>query len=110
VWINRAIRKMQAADFDTNSASASGGGGGSGSGGDDPGPPLRFHVLSPAAFPCGQVYYESTVRVFFDDEPKCDNCVVVHNNWITGLAAKTYRFREHLQWHVDEDGYYTVRR
>lgn len=33
--------------------------------------------------------------------------ILVHNNWIVGRQAKTYRFKEHLLWHVDRDNYYS---
>ena len=41
-----------------------------------------------------------------DDNP-CRECVIVHNNWMVGGDAKVYRFKEHGQWLVDKDGYYS---
>ena len=32
---------------------------------------------------------------------------LVHNNWIVSRAAKIYRFKEHLLWKVDGNGYYS---
>ena len=34
--------------------------------------------------------------------------IAVHNNWMASHDAKVYRFREHLFWKHDADGYYTA--
>ena len=44
--------------------------------------------------------------MFAGDNP-CAECVIIHNNWIVGQPAKKYRFKEHLLWHVDTDGYFS---
>ena len=43
----------------------------------------------------------------FAGENKCEDCVMFHNNWIRTFNAKKYRFKEHLLWTVDHDGYYS---
>ncbi len=57
-------------------------------------------------FPCGIYYFENHHRMWANDNP-CVDCVMVHNNWITGKSAKVYRFKEHLMWMIDEGGYYS---
>jgi hypothetical protein len=48
-------------------------------------------VLEDVQFPCGRLYFEQPRRMFAFERP-CSECVVVHNNWIMGTAAKTYRY------------------
>ena len=57
-------------------------------------------------FLTGKFYFDEK-RYFFDTKPPCETCVVVHNNFIEGIEAKEYRFKEHLMWLVDDDGYYS---
>ncbi|KAA0145543.1 hypothetical protein FNF29_08489 [Cafeteria roenbergensis] len=57
-------------------------------------------VLPTASFPCGKVFFESPRRMFAYEHP-CRKCVIMHNNWVVGTAAKVYRFKESLQWLVD---------
>ena len=59
-----------------------------------------------ARFPCGRYYFEDTRRMFAGEHP-CMDCVAIHNNWIIGTAAKVYRLKEHLLWHIDDGGYYS---
>ena len=68
---------------------------------------LVVQVLNTRLFPCGMLYYEKPKRrMFYFDNP-CNECVVMHNNWIVGGEAKVYRFKEHASWFVDKEGYYT---
>lgn len=67
--------------------------------------PLRVKVLSTTEYPCGKAYYEKPRRMFAHEHP-CEECVILHNNWIVGTAAKVYRFKESLQWLVDEPNAY----
>lgn len=53
---------------------------------------------------CGVKYFEEGKRLF---PSHCDDCVVVHNNWIVSKEAKIYRFKEHLMWMYDKGGYYS---
>ena len=57
-------------------------------------------------FPCGICYFERFNRMWAGDNT-CTDCVIVHNNWIMGKQAKVYRFKEHLLWVVDTNGYYS---
>lgn len=68
--------------------------------------PFDFKVrrLSQKQFKCGYDYYEKEDR--FVAKP-CPTCIMVHNNWIVSIEAKVYRFKEHLMWMIDEDGYYS---
>ncbi len=67
---------------------------------------IKSNILSKTNFPCGLYYFERPMRLFAGDNP-CNSCVIVHNNWIAGKMAKIYRFKEHLMWTVDKDGYYS---
>jgi len=67
---------------------------------------LRLRKLPNSLFPCGKVYFEYHHRMFHSDNPP-DREVLVHNNWIFSEAAKIYRFKEHLLWAVDTDGYFS---
>ena len=70
--------------------------------------PLTVRVLPMEQFPNGVAYFERPFRRMFAYQNPCDECVIVHNNYIMGTPAKVYRFREHLLWRVDEpEGYYT---
>ena len=52
----------------------------------------------------GVRFWDNAGREFYDDSP-CSTCVIVHNNWIVGMEAKRYRFREMHMWFHD-GGYY----
>jgi len=67
--------------------------------------PLKIQELSPRLFPCGVYYFQNVNRQF--GENQCQDCVMVHNNYIGSIAAKEYRFKENMLWVVDEDGYYS---
>ena len=67
---------------------------------------LERKTLSLKTFPCGVVYFDQGHRMFAGDFP-CQQCVIVHNNWIVSGAGKIYRFKEHLMWYVDKDAYYS---
>ncbi len=67
---------------------------------------IRVKTLSKARFPNGKVFFEDGKRVFIGDNP-CDQCVIVHNNWIVDGEAKVYRFKEYGLWDVDLDQYYS---
>lgn len=49
-------------------------------------------LLDERLFPDGNTYFNRNLR---------DNALIVHNNWILGLAAKIARFKEHGMWLVD---------
>ncbi len=51
-------------------------------------------------------YFDKPHRMWANDNP-CEDCVIVHNNWIYGKPAKIYRFKEHLMWMMDENGYFS---
>ena len=72
--------------------------------------PLKVHVLPTNEYPCGMMYFEKPKRRMFYDEHPCEQCVIMHNNWIVGGGAKVYRFKEHLQWFVDTNNYYTSKK
>ena len=57
-------------------------------------------------FLCGLYYFEKGQRAFVDDNP-CDECIVIHNNWIVTKEAKIYRFKEHGMWQYDDNLYYS---
>ena len=68
---------------------------------------LNAQRLNSSKFPCGWEFWEHGKRMFADGRP-CPECIAIHNNWITTMAAKTYRFREMHMWHFDSfDHYYT---
>ena len=69
-------------------------------------PKFKQKRLSKREFLCGKLFYKSG-RYFADTMPPCPECVVVHNNWIVGLAAKVYRAKEVHQWQYDGNQYYT---
>ena len=70
-------------------------------------PPVSYHTLDSTKFLCGKNYYEEPKRYFADTAKECYGCIVVHNNWIIGKAAKVYRQREMLQWTYDGEKYYS---
>lgn len=67
---------------------------------------IRLSTLDRKQFPCGVKYYED-MGVMFAGDVTCDDCVIVHNNWIVSQEAKIYRFKETGMWQVDAGGYYT---
>lgn len=68
---------------------------------------IRVQDLDIKKYECGKSYWEIGQRTFAGDNP-CDECLVVHNNWIISIEAKTYRFREMHLWQFDgEEHYYT---
>ncbi len=68
---------------------------------------ISYRVLDTNKFLCGWTYYTLPKRYFADTAVSCDDCVVVHNNWIVTVEAKVYRAKEMLHWFYDGDGYYT---
>ena len=68
--------------------------------------PLNISKLPEDTFQCGRCYFEDGERVFAGDNP-CEECVVVHNNWIVTKEAKRYRAREHHHWYHDWGQYYS---
>jgi len=67
---------------------------------------LKVRTLNAAQFPWGSRYFEAG-RIMFSSDGVCDDCVIVHNNWIVTKAAKVYRFKETGLWSVDTGGYYS---
>ena len=67
---------------------------------------LKVCYLPTNLFQLGYSFFSEGHRVFVGDNP-CEQCVVVHNNYILSLEAKIYRFKEYGLWAVDERGYYT---
>ncbi len=67
---------------------------------------IRVEILDSTLFPVGWNYFEYEHRMFAGDKPE-NRTVLVHNNWITGYENKIYRFKEHLMWYPDMDGYYS---
>ena len=62
---------------------------------------IKMVYLSAQQFPTGRTYFGD------GNESRCDDCVIFHNNWIVGHAAKVYRFKEAGLWDVDGNGYYS---
>ncbi len=67
---------------------------------------IKVHLMHRYKFPCGMYYFDKPHRMWANDNP-CEDCVIVHNNWIYGKPAKIYRFKEHLMWMIDEHGYFS---
>ena len=59
---------------------------------------LTFGVLGPLRFPSGGVYYVRRAPQLASVTP-----VLVHNNFLIGRDKKIQRFREHFQWHLEQD-------
>jgi len=68
---------------------------------------LTISKLKRSEFLSGLAYFTRGNRYFADDYPKCEECVVIHNNWIVSEAAKIYRFKENHLWMYDKDGLYS---
>ena len=67
---------------------------------------IKVSMMDKYKFPCGIYYFERFKRMWPVDNV-CTDCVIVHNNWIMGKQAKVYRFKDHLLWVVDTNGYYS---
>ena len=67
---------------------------------------IKVAVMDKYRFPCGIYYFERFRRMWPGDNV-CNDCVIVHNNWIIGKQAKVYRFKDHLLWLVDTNGYFS---
>ena len=68
---------------------------------------LRVNSLPQSRWPSGGVYFGLSHGGFYDTRKYNSDVIVVHNNWIQGLELKIYRFKEHLMWMVDTQGYYS---
>ncbi len=67
--------------------------------------PTKIEVLDFEMFPTGHMYFAE--RIFAGDSP-CHDCVLIHNNNANrSNNNKVYRFKEHLLWFVDTNGYYS---
>ena len=67
---------------------------------------LSVVTLNSVLFESGKLYFDKGHRMFAGDN-KCESCVLIHNNWIMTFNTKKYRFKEHLLWAVDHNGYYS---
>ncbi|ESN99530.1 hypothetical protein HELRODRAFT_176694 [Helobdella robusta] len=65
---------------------------------------FKVKILDPNRFLCGLEYFENGNRLY---PSPCQDCMVLHNNWIVSKEAKIYRFKEHLMWVYDQDEYYS---
>lgn len=52
---------------------------------------VRLQSLPVRLFPCGVYYFEHFNRMF-ENQPPCDECVMVHNNYIGSVSAKVISF------------------
>ena len=70
---------------------------------------LKLHILDRDIFVYGQHYFGNWPIMFYDDPqgPASRAAAMLYNNWVIGIHAKIYRFKELLLWKVDTDGYYT---
>ncbi len=67
---------------------------------------LQAKTLPWNRYPNGAYYYENGKRLWADDDV-CYRCVSIHNNWMMTYEGQRYRFKEHQQWMVDNNGYYS---
>ncbi|ELU09871.1 hypothetical protein CAPTEDRAFT_207654 [Capitella teleta] len=67
---------------------------------------LKLVRLPTEQFQSGKLFFDDGNRTFAEDNP-CTTCIVAHNNWIVGIAAKEYRFKEMHMWVYDGDEYYS---
>ena len=67
---------------------------------------ITVKKLNLTSYANGQAYFEIGQRMFKGDNP-CDECVIVHNNWIVSGEAKVYRFKECGLWEYDKNKYYS---
>ncbi|ELU07133.1 hypothetical protein CAPTEDRAFT_189031 [Capitella teleta] len=67
---------------------------------------LRLVSLPTEQFQSGRLFFGDGKRTFAEDNP-CSTCIVAHNNWIKGIEAKEYRFKEMHMWVYDGDEYYS---
>jgi hypothetical protein len=68
--------------------------------------PVTVKCLRVDFFMHGFSFFTAGKRHFADDTP-CLRCILVHNNYIVGMAHKRYRFQELLLWWNDENQYYS---
>lgn len=68
---------------------------------------VNVHRLNQTQFASGYKYFEDENRHFFRP---CQNCVVVHNNYLSSIEAKVYRLKENHMWGLDTQGYYSKER
>jgi len=66
----------------------------------------RIQYLPTDIFPLGNKFFNAGHRMFVGDNP-CKKCVIMHNNYISSVEAKIYRFKEYGLWLVDEHLYYS---
>ncbi len=67
---------------------------------------VRVKVLDYTLFPTGEKYFDMDKRMFAGDRAN-NRTVIVHNNFMVGYDTKRYRFKEHLLWNLDTNGYYS---
>ncbi len=67
---------------------------------------FKVEILDQEQFQNGERYFDKGKRMFASDNP-CKDCIIVHNNNILYHANKVYRFKEHLFWMLDQNGYYS---
>ena len=53
------------------------------------GVPIKVKCLAPGLFMHGLTFFTAGRRQFADDRP-CLNCILVHNNYVVGMAYKRY--------------------
>ena len=73
---------------------------------------LSVTELNPGQFYDGLRYFKTGLKQLelccsFAYDRCCprSKAVVVHSNFVYALWNKIYRFKEHLMWHLDKDGY-----
>lgn len=69
---------------------------------------VNFISLPIKKYACGKNFYE--LRRNSGDGLPADftkDVIVAHNNWIVGIDAKVYRFKETQQWYYDGNAYYS---
>jgi len=65
----------------------------------------KISALNPHTWPAGEVMWANG-RTFAWNAP-CPSCIIVHNNFVSGLQKKIYRAKELLMWGDDTDQYYS---
>ncbi|KAK2140922.1 hypothetical protein LSH36_1205g00099 [Paralvinella palmiformis] len=66
----------------------------------------KIQCLPGDQFQLGNSFFTRGQRLFIGDNP-CNQCVIVHNNYIVSLEGKIYRFKEYGLWAVDKHRYYS---
>lgn len=69
---------------------------------------INFVTLPIKKYACGKNFYE--LRRNSGDGLTAEfvkDTIVAHNNWIVGIEAKVYRFKEMQQWYFDGNEYYS---